>query len=123
MSDKFEAFRAATLTNLAGLAKVLGMLPIPIEIRVGHSIADDTLTDLHRARALLPEVPMSEVLHAAVNTAILDWLAGLTLGTVADDNEDDAVWLYSTALISMRRCQEEIGFALDVLDGTIVIED
>lgn len=124
MSDKFEAFRAATLLNLAGLAKVLGMLPIPIEIRVDGSFGDDIISSLLRARELLREMPMSEVLHAAVNTAILDWLSGLTLGTTAEENEDDADWLYFAATqLSMSRCQQAIGFALDILDGTIVIEE
>lgn len=123
MSDKFDAFRVATLTNLAGLAKVLGMLPIPIEVRVGLEQVDETIGDLLRARTLLAEEPMSEVLHAAVNTAILDWLSGLTLGTVADGDEENAVWLYTAAMISMRRCQQEVGFALDILDGNIIIED
>ena len=123
MSDKFDAFRIAALTNLAGLAKVLGMLPIPIEIRIGEDIAGDTLANLLRARTLLADVPMSEVLHAAANTAILDWLSGLTLSTVAEDNEEDADWLYTAATISMHRCQQAIGFALDILDGTIIIED
>nr|WTA71268.1 hypothetical protein OHB51_35325 [Micromonospora sp. NBC_00855] len=122
MSDKYKAFRASTLLNLVTLAKVLGMLPIPIEIKVG-ALEDGTIEDLHRARVLLPEIPMSEVLHAAVNTAILDWFAGLTLGSVADENEDDAPWLYTAAQLSQTRCRDAIEVAYGILTGEIVIED
>ncbi|MGW4718289.1 hypothetical protein [Nocardia sp. NPDC004260] len=119
MGDKFETLRVATIHTLAGIAKVLGMLPIPIEISADPN-DESQIEDVLRARRLIREVPMGEVLRAAVNTAIIDWMSGLTLGMLADQGDDeDKEWLLTAALVAMTRCEHEIEFALDLISGRI----
>jgi hypothetical protein len=118
-------FSAGLITNLAGIVKVLGMLPIPIEVKIEPGGGDE-IADLVRAQKLLQEIPMHDILRAACNTAILDWMTGVTLGSFADrlsEDDEDWDWMVASGIIQMHRCRDEIELALGILSGKVEIEE
>ncbi|MFI7527507.1 hypothetical protein [Nocardia salmonicida] len=121
--NRFQMFAEALIHNLAGLAKILGMLPIPIAISTDSGT--DHMGQMLRVRKLVGDIPMNEVLTAAINTAIVDWMTGAILESVRQDEAegDEKDFLLTSALLSMHRCNEAIQFALGILHGDIVIED
>lgn len=121
--NRFQMFAEALIQNLAGLAKLLGMLPIPIVISTEPGT--EHMEQMLRVRKLVKDIPMDTVLRATVSTAIVDWMTGAILESVREDeDEDDAKdLLLTSAMLAMHRCRQEIVFAIDILNGDIVIED
>jgi hypothetical protein len=110
-----KAFLQHAAIAYAGIAKVLGMLPIPIALKVQLDTDPSDIEDLLRARKLVREIPMEQILIAVVNTMIVEWMAAMTLAGQIDPDDQSDDWLLEAAILNMLRVDSSINVALNIL--------
>lgn len=111
-------FAALAARCYTGIAKLLTLLDIPIEMEPAEiENGSEILDSVHHARRLIYQAPMQDIHRAAINTAMLQYLGANHLAEGADPW--DRRWMLETGMLMLLRLEREIGMAEMLLRGEI----